>query len=123
MTITALVQKLQQFCWKCPGVSCISFLYYLSYKNYPSVGWTFSQNFISLAFPDWDWQCIEDILGKGWLTEWMNEWMTSLFIEQPRFVIYDILKIGRNRLTYSLNLLMNHEGVCETQGLLIIFIL
>ena len=35
MQIAALVQKLQQFCWMCPGVTCISFLYYLSYKNYP----------------------------------------------------------------------------------------
>ena len=35
MKITALVQKLQQFGWKCPGVTCISFLYYLSYKNCP----------------------------------------------------------------------------------------
>ena len=26
-----------------------------------SVGWTFSQNFSSLAIPVWDWQCLEDI--------------------------------------------------------------
>ena len=36
MKIAVLVQKLQQFCWMCPGVTCISFLYYLSYKNYPA---------------------------------------------------------------------------------------
>ena len=35
MKITALVQKLQQFGWKCPGLTCISFFYYLSYENYP----------------------------------------------------------------------------------------
>ena len=39
MKIASLVQKLQQFGWKCPGVTCISFLYYLSYKNYPLVTW------------------------------------------------------------------------------------
>ena len=38
MRIAALVQKLQQFFWMCPGVTCISFLYYLSYKNYPGEG-------------------------------------------------------------------------------------
>ena len=27
-----------------------------------SVGWTFSQNFSSLALPVWDWECLEDIL-------------------------------------------------------------
>ena len=30
-----------------------------------SVGWTFSQNFSSLALPVWDWQCSEDIWTKG----------------------------------------------------------
>ena len=32
-----------------------------------SVGWTFSQNFSSLALPLWDWHCIEDIWTKGWM--------------------------------------------------------
>ena len=32
------------------------------------VGWTFSQNFSSLALPVWDWQCLEDIWTKGSLT-------------------------------------------------------
>ena len=33
-----------------------------------SVGWTFSQNFRSLALLVWDCVCLEDILTKGWLT-------------------------------------------------------
>ena len=38
-----------------------------------SVGWTFSQNFSSLALPVWDWQCLEDIWTKGSLNELMND--------------------------------------------------
>ena len=37
-----------------------------------SVGWTFSKNFSSLALPVWDWEGFEDILGKGWRTQWIN---------------------------------------------------
>ena len=40
-----------------------------------SVGWTFSKNFSSLALPDWDWQCLEDIWSKGSLTHLINQWM------------------------------------------------
>ena len=36
MKITAFVKKIQQFGWKCPGLTCISFLYYLSHKTYPT---------------------------------------------------------------------------------------
>jgi hypothetical protein len=43
-------------------------------------GWTFSQNFSSLAFTVCDLWYYEDILGKGWL----NEWVTRLFVGQPR---------------------------------------
>ena len=38
-----------------------------------SVGWTFFQNFIFLALPVWDWECLEDIWTQGWVNEWMNE--------------------------------------------------
>ena len=38
-----------------------------------SLGWTFSQNFSSLALPVWDWQCIEDIWTKGWHNKLMNQ--------------------------------------------------
>ena len=34
-----------------------------------SMGWTFIQNFTSLALPVWDWQCLEYI----WLTESINQ--------------------------------------------------
>ena len=37
------------------------------------VGWTFSQNFDSLAFPVWDWECLEDILTEGWVTELISD--------------------------------------------------
>ena len=47
------------------------------------VGWTFSQNFISLALPVWDWHFLEDIWTKELLTHLFNQWMTKLFIEQP----------------------------------------
>ena len=43
-----------------------------------SVGWTFSPNFISLAFPVLDWQCLEDIwTNKGWIDELINESVTE----------------------------------------------
>ena len=38
-----------------------------------SVGWTFSQNFNSLALPVWDWECLEDILSKGSLNQSINQ--------------------------------------------------
>ena len=47
-------------------------------------GWTFSQNFSSLALTVCDLWYYEDILGKGWLTDWLNESMTRLFVGQPR---------------------------------------
>ena len=34
-----------------------------------SVGWTFSQNFSSLAFSVGDWQSFEGIWNKGWIYE------------------------------------------------------
>ena len=38
-----------------------------------SVGWTFSQNFSSLAFPVWDWQCLEDIsTNHDWVSHLIN---------------------------------------------------
>ena len=40
-------------------------------------GWTFSQNFSSLALTICDLSYYEDILGKGWLNEIMNEWISS----------------------------------------------
>ena len=40
-------------------------------------GWTFSQNFSSLALTVWDLWYYEDILGKGWLNEWINYWMND----------------------------------------------
>ena len=43
-------------------------------------GWTFSQNFSSLALTVSDLCYYEDILGKGWI----NEWVTRLFVGQPR---------------------------------------
>ena len=46
-----------------------------------SVGRTFSQNFSSLALPVWDWQCLEYISTNH---RWVNEWMTEVFVEQPR---------------------------------------
>ena len=37
------------------------------------VGWTFSQNSSFLALPVGDWECLEDILTKGWVNnELMN---------------------------------------------------
>ena len=38
-----------------------------------SVGWTFSQNFSSLALPVWDWQCLEDIWTKGSVNQSVND--------------------------------------------------
>ena len=49
-----------------------------------SMGWTFSQNFSSLEFLVLNWQCIEYIWTKGSLNQWINELITSLFIEQPQ---------------------------------------
>ena len=49
-----------------------------------SVGWTFSQNFSSLALPVWDWQCIEDIWTKGSVIELMNEWITTRLYGRSR---------------------------------------
>ena len=49
-----------------------------------SVGWVFSQNFSSLALPVWDWQGLEDIWTKGWLTQLINELITEVIVEQPR---------------------------------------
>ena len=39
--------------------------------------WPFSQNFGSLALPVWDWKCLEDILTKGWVNQWMNDRMNE----------------------------------------------
>ena len=36
-------------------------------------GWTFSQNFSSLALPVWDLECLEDMLTKGWVNRWMSD--------------------------------------------------
>ena len=51
-------------------------------------GWTFSQNFSSLALTVFFLMILWRYWGKGWLTDWLNEWMnelvTRLFIEQPR---------------------------------------
>ena len=51
------------------------------------VGWTFSQNFSSLALPVWDWGCLEHISTKGWVNEWLNESInpsvTEVIVEQP----------------------------------------
>ena len=41
-------------------------------------GWTFSQNFSSLALTVCDLWYYEDILGKGWLNESINEWRGCL---------------------------------------------
>ena len=41
-------------------------------------GWTFTQNFSSLALTVCDLWYYEDILGKGWLNELMNEWVNEL---------------------------------------------
>ena len=42
------------------------------------VGWTFAQNFSTLALLVWDWQCLEDICtNKGWVNQWMNEWVSD----------------------------------------------
>ena len=53
-----------------------------------SVGWIFSHNFSSLAFPVWDWQYLEDIGTQGWVNESMNELInesvTQVIVEQPR---------------------------------------
>ena len=38
-----------------------------------SVGLTFSQNFGSLAFRVWDWQCLEDISTNHYLAYWIND--------------------------------------------------
>ena len=38
------------------------------------VGWTFSQNLSSLALPVWDWECLEHILTKGWVNQWISKW-------------------------------------------------
>ena len=38
-----------------------------------SVGWTFCQNFSSLALPVWDWQCLEDIWTKGSLNQCISQ--------------------------------------------------
>ena len=42
-----------------------------------SVGWTFSQNFSSLALLVWDWECLEDILTKGWLNQLLSDGYTG----------------------------------------------
>ena len=42
-----------------------------------SVGWTFSQNFSYLALPVLDWQCIQGIWTKGWVTESINQSMND----------------------------------------------
>ena len=48
-------------------------------------GWTFSQNFSSLALTVCDLWYYEDLEEKDeWINELMNQWMTRLFIEQPR---------------------------------------
>ena len=48
-------------------------------------GWTFSQNFSSLAFMVCDLWYLEDLEKKAdRLTEWTNESMTKVFVEQPR---------------------------------------
>ena len=48
-------------------------------------GWTFSQNFSSLALSVCDLWYYEDMEEKAhWLNESMKEWITRLFIEQPR---------------------------------------
>ena len=49
-----------------------------------SVGWTLSQNFSTLALPVWDWECLDDILTKGSLTESMNQLLTEVIVEQPQ---------------------------------------
>ena len=47
------------------------------------LGWTFSENFSSLALPVWGWECLEGILTKGWVNEWVNYWQIWL-LEQHR---------------------------------------
>ena len=48
-------------------------------------GWTFSQNFSSLALTVCDLWYYEDLQEKAdGLNRWINESMTRLFIEQPR---------------------------------------
>ena len=44
-------------------------------------GWTFSQNFSSLALPVWDTQCLEDSERKDDL---INQTITEVIVEQPR---------------------------------------
>ena len=40
-------------------------------------GWTFSQNFSSLALTAWDLWCVEDWVEKDdWLNETMNQWVS-----------------------------------------------
>ena len=47
--------------------------------------WTLGQNFRSLALTDWEIGCFEDLKEKDdQLNEWINEWVTKLFVEQPR---------------------------------------
>ena len=48
-------------------------------------GWTFSQNFSSLALTVWDLWCLEDWEEKDdSMKEWMNESVTEVFVGQPR---------------------------------------
>ena len=43
--------------------------------------WTYPQNFSSLALTVWEWRCSEDISAKD---HWVNQWITKVFVEQPR---------------------------------------
>ena len=37
------------------------------------VEWTFSPNVSAVALPVWDWECLEDILTKGWVNQWVSD--------------------------------------------------
>ena len=41
--------------------------------------WIFPQSFRSLALTIWNWRCFEYILGKGWLTTYINQSETKVF--------------------------------------------
>ena len=44
---------------------------------------TLSPNFSSPALMTWNRQCLEDSKLKKSINEWINQWMTKVFIEQP----------------------------------------
>ena len=73
-----------------------------------SVGWTFSQNFSSLAFPIWDWQCLENNWTIGSLTHLINEWMNYEAVYHTAPATPGLLKMKRKSFEIGLpNLCFN----------------